>query len=512
MPLSEIAESLPRSVALTAVLTARQYLRVSQDKRGKKRSVKEQAEENIQKAAAHGITILGEPYTDNDMSASRYATKERKDFARLISDLETGNYPEDLLVLWENSRGSRQTGEWVRLIDLCETHDKRIFITSHGRIYDPVNGRDRRALLEDAVDSEYETYKTHLRIKRDTAASATEGRPHGKAPHGYKPIYNEKTGELINWVEDPEESIVPKELFRRLKAGHSLVSITRDFEAAGYLNRSGAPFSRQHLRVMATRHAYAGIRVHHPRSRGQRGTSEVKATLHNATWDGLVSKEDFWKVQRIISDPKRRKSKNGRAKHVLTITIRCDKCGGPMKWENAKGTPSYKCRDKGCCYIDQQGVDAIVIGTVDAPGMILMYLESDAVYADFQASPEEEARIAEDRAEIERLTADKNEMSKAIPLSLEESRRIEKGVQKLESMIAEIRARIDAATLPAVLQDLVSPGVGVAKRWQAAPIEAQRKVASMLLTSQICGEVRILPCPSKRRLPATQRVKFARSE
>jgi DNA invertase Pin-like site-specific DNA recombinase len=115
--------------------TAREYLRVSQDKRGKQRSVTEQHDDNERGATGNNIVITGEPYLDNDVSASRYATKERADFARLIADLENDTFTEDLLVLWESSRGSRQTGEWVTLIDLCERQGKRFFVTTHGRIY-----------------------------------------------------------------------------------------------------------------------------------------------------------------------------------------------------------------------------------------------------------------------------------------------------------------------------------------------------------------------------------------
>ena len=140
----------------------------------------------------------------------------------------------------------------------------RFFVTTHERIYDPSNERDRRTLLEDAVDSEYESGKVSKRTARTAAAEAAKGRPAGVAPHGYRPEYDQRTGRLLNWVENPEESAVPRELFRRLRAGESLGSITRTLAAAGHVNRSGKPFTQQHLRTMATRHAYAGLRAHRP--------------------------------------------------------------------------------------------------------------------------------------------------------------------------------------------------------------------------------------------------------
>lgn len=61
-------------------------------------------------------------------------------------------------MVWESSR----VGEWVRLLELCEQRSVSIFVTMHSCCYDPGNGRDRRSLLEDAVDSEYESSKISL--------------------------------------------------------------------------------------------------------------------------------------------------------------------------------------------------------------------------------------------------------------------------------------------------------------------------------------------------------------
>jgi DNA invertase Pin-like site-specific DNA recombinase len=72
-------------------------------------------------------------------------------------------------------------GEWVELIEECERNAILIRVTTHGRYYDPRNPRDRRSLLEDAVDSEYESSKVSIRAKRAAAAGALEGWPHGRA-------------------------------------------------------------------------------------------------------------------------------------------------------------------------------------------------------------------------------------------------------------------------------------------------------------------------------------------
>jgi hypothetical protein len=102
MPYTSAYTMTAVSVALD-VLTGREYLRVSQDNSGRQRSVTEQHDDNERTTARHNITITGAPYADNDRSASRYASKARDDWARLVADLESGAFTEDVLILWETA-------------------------------------------------------------------------------------------------------------------------------------------------------------------------------------------------------------------------------------------------------------------------------------------------------------------------------------------------------------------------------------------------------------------------
>lgn len=168
-------------------LLVREYLRVSRDRSGRGKSPDQQHDENVAALMHRGWDIHSEPYRDNDRSASRYSKQAREGFAKLMSGLEEDAFGAGALGLWESSRGSRRTGEWVDLIELCDERGIRIWVTTHGRLYDPANARDRRSLLED-VDSEYESAKTSKRLQRDMRSNAEKGRPHGKKIYGYRRI------------------------------------------------------------------------------------------------------------------------------------------------------------------------------------------------------------------------------------------------------------------------------------------------------------------------------------
>ncbi|WP_240135089.1 recombinase family protein [Streptomyces sp. MUM 178J] len=499
------ARSIGAVSAAPSMLRGREYLRVSQDKSGRQRSVTEQHDDNERTTVHHQITISGEPYVDNDRSASRYASKARDGFARLVSDLESGAFGADVLVLWENSRYSRRALEWLQLMDVCERRGKKIFITADNRLYDLSHWKDRRNLREDASDSETESDKISMRNRRTAAAMAEQGRPNGVPPHGYKALYDEKTGKLINWVENPDESAVPKELFKRLREGHALKRIARDFTELGYVNRSGRPFSPEHLRSMALRPAYGGYRVHAPKSRGRTvKAQQEESTLSKATWAALVDEETFWAVRRMLLAPERRTTRTGRAKHVLTMTMRCDVCGGPI---SAIGD-NYLCRDKSCVQIKKADVDQLLIGDAEQPGLLLSYLASDTVYEDFSATPEDAAEVERIAAEIKRLRVEKTEMERAEPESLSEARMIGKGIEGLDKKISKLETEQRQLTAPAVLTDLIRPGADVAARWFAAPITARREVARLLFSADWLGQVRIM---RGRGVPAAKRIKRRRS-
>jgi site-specific DNA recombinase len=167
--------------------TAHEYLRVSVDGSGVKESESEQHEDNERTRLDEGWE-RGRTYQDTG-SASRYARKTRDDFGKLLADLRSGVFrPGEVLQSWESSRGSREQAEWATFLNLLRDNDVALHVTSHRRLYDLNNPRDRRTLDEDGVDSAYESAKTSMRIRRHTAANAAKGRPHGRVPFEHRPV------------------------------------------------------------------------------------------------------------------------------------------------------------------------------------------------------------------------------------------------------------------------------------------------------------------------------------
>lgn len=464
--------------------------------------MEEQHDDNLRAADTHGFVINGEAYSDVSLSASRYATKVRGDFARLLSDLEAGRFGADVLVLWESSRGSRRVGEWATLVDRLQDAGVKVHVTTAQRTYDCANARDRKNLLEeDAVDAEYASDKASAAILRAAAATAARGEPHGRIPYGYSRRYDPVTRKLIAQEPEPGEAAVVRELFDRLLQGHSLHAIARDFEARGIRTRScpegcerqhqhrpGQPFSPQHLRDVALRPIYGGLRIHDPGNQNGRYQGSLDGAV-KATWPALVDEETFHFVRRMLQAPERRTSRPGRAKHLLSLIAACDVCGGLLTVSYRRGERQYECRMQSCVGIAADDLDRY------AEDVMCAYLARPDTIEHLRATPEDGGELAKTRGELAEARAELEVLRKAgreSKVSVATLLAVEPG---LVSRVEHLEARQRELSTSAALS-VIPPGEDADRRWNAAPIPARRQVARLLCTPSMLGELRVRRSPS----------------
>jgi site-specific DNA recombinase len=486
--------------------SVRELLRVSQDRSGRERSIDEQQDDNRRVWAD---VEFGEPYSDVG-SASRYARKARGDFKRLTADLGGGRFGADVLVLWESSRGSRKVGEWVELIELCEARGVRIAVTEHHRIYDPANARDRRSLLEDAVDSEYESAKTSARAKRAAAANAAAGVPHGPVPYGYRRRYDPQTRRYVAQEPEPTEAAVIRELFERVRKGHSIRSIAADFEARGVRSRAGKTFTAAYLRHFMNNPAYVGLRVHVAgRGAGGSWTAIRDGEFTQGTWEPLVSRSTWLAVRRILDAPDRKTNRPGRAVHLLSMIVRCDVCSDVLiasKNKKINNTLWYRCRRAGHVQVDYAELndyaEMVITGYLARPDNVERLTRNEGNGEALTAAKEQ---VAEITAELDDL-ADRLGRGQ---ISGELAARAEPGII---ARLQEAERRRDELETPDVLRGLIEPGKDVGRRWKAAPLSAKRVVARRLLVPELIGELRIARKDEQwRKVPVDERITWRTS-
>jgi DNA invertase Pin-like site-specific DNA recombinase len=481
-------------------LPGREYLRVSTDKSGRQRSPEEQHADHKRVAPQHGICLCDAQAYEDLGSASPYARtrKGRKDFDKLIADIEKDRFGAAVLVMWDSSRGSRKLSEWAKLIELLQEHGIKLFVYTHNRILDLDNSRDMRGLQEDGVDSQYAAAKISEGVTRAAAANAVAGRWHGRIPFGYKRLW--ANGKTTAQVPEPREAAIVRELFDRVQQGHSFRAIAKDFEMRGFRNDKGGPFSAAHLRALVVNPTYIGLRVHDPKRKG-RAVSATASTV-KGNWPPLVPEQTFHAVQHIITAPERKTCRPGRGIHLLSMIARCGVCDGPLAARTGKNRqPEYTCHHKGCIRVNKAELDA------HAEMMIVVYIERTDLLKEWNDRDDTtDAELAAVRGELAEVVAEVDELARQVSagvLSVAFAARTEPGLQ---ARIVKLERRVKELATPHVLHGLLGPKVH--ESWKRAPISTKREVVRLVSAGDKLGPLRVLPTGRGHRLPVEDRVSW----
>src|SRR5258708_29396239 len=300
---------------------------------------------------------------------------------------------------------------------------------------------------------------------------------------------------------DPAAAKVVVEVFRRIRAGHSLKSIAADLTERGIRSRGGKVLDGRHLRAIALSPTYVALRMHQPGSRRDSHQGSL-ANAVEATWPALVDAETFHAVRNVLQDPARKTSRPGRAKHLLSMIAVCDVCDGPMTVSYRRGYREYFCRTRSCCYVMADDLDR------HAEQVMLAYLAQPDVIKRLRASGGGEltkvrAALAEQVAELTSWRT----AAKAGKVSLASFMTIEPG---LIERIAALEARDKELSTPPALT-VLPPGKDIARRWKAAPMSARRQVARLLSSPEVLGQLRVCKAPvAGQHCEAENRVVWAR--
>lgn len=482
------------------------YERVSKDDSGVERSPEEQNELHLDTCQRFRWNLTAS-YREVG-SASKHQRKARKKFDQMLADLREGTFTAKVLMLYANNRGSRQTEEWVELINLCAHRGVVFWVHQHDRTYDPRKPRDRKQLIDDASKAELDVAEMSQNIRRTTAASARRGLPHGRIPFGYRRIYDERTKKFIRQEPDPVEAPIVREMYDRVLAGHTLKAIARDLNTRGLKRRGGGDWVPQNIALMLLREVYIGVRVHDPNRKSAYEPMTPEARVTKGVWDPLVTKTTFLGVKWTLRDPNRRKNERpGAVIHLLSGIVACAKCGELLRVNlKQKKYWRYVCITNGCVSIDKKELEAY------AEDCVQRYLEtlSDHLVVDEDAGTEldeVEAELADARAERDELAA-----------SVRERRAAGKRTATLASMVADLEDRIEdleareqKLRTPSRLAGLITPGPTVRSEYPGLGFDAHRALAKIVLAPTPpgtlgLGQLQVLPIgPGRRREPVSVR-------
>lgn len=471
---------------------ALRYQRASVDKKEQGKSVGDQGKLNVAEVERHQWSEAGS-FTDNDLSGSRHARKERPDFERLMEAIRGGR--GDVLVVWEIGRSQRDLAVYVAIRDLCVQVGLNFWLVG-GQLYDLRDRNDRMMLGFFAVQAEFQADYIRDNVLRGIVGAAQAGRPHGKVTYGYRRIYNTRTRALERQEPDTEQreatatdgtvtgysrAGIVAEIFERVAGGVPLITIQRDLDARGVPSPEGARWLRGTVRKIAMNPAYIGKRV-------LRG-----AVVGDGIWPPLVSEEAYWACVRLLEDPARTTTRAGRAVHLLSYIASCGVCGGPLSCAivNRRGWNGlvYSCLHKRCAAVKAEFLDEYVQRAVAA------WLARPDVYELLTAQAGGDEQVAAARAEASRLRAeleDWRKLAEAGEVSAISFARAEKG---LLARIDEQEQVAADAGVPTVLRGRIGPEAVAAWQGLGDDVAVKREVIRAV------ADIRLLPAGKGTRRP-----------
>lgn len=432
------------------------YARVSRDTAGG-RSVEEQQGECRAECERQGWAVA-DVLVDNDISASRYSTKDRPEYARLRAILRPG----DVLVTWEASRAQRDLARYVELRDLCA--ERGVFWSYSGRLFDLRDGDDRFATGLDALLAEKEAEQTRSRILRAHRANLAAGKPHGRVPYGYRVVRDPETGKSIGREPHPVEAPLLQEAARRVLDGQSSRSVL------AWINEitagTGWRWNLTTLKDRLCNPVYAGYRTHDERITGP------------GTWEGLWDLEAHDNLVAMYAARSTGTQPRGsEPRYLLTGIATCAVCGDKLQRAKVKGVSTVSCPGRHLGR-KMETIDAVVTRVIES---VLSTPEALAAMAD---SSSDTAAVTAARAQLAELQKRLEAVEEQIIDGTMPAATGARITTRLSEQIAEAEAAAAPVFTSGVVADLAAAPDPVAT-WRTLPLTAKREFIRTTMTIKV---------------------------
>jgi len=412
------------------------YARISDDRAGTGLGVARQLKDCRDLAHHEGWTIVAE-HTDNDLSA--YTGKPRPGYTALCDQLTDGAV--EVVVVWAVDRLYRRPVELEALVDLVETSGATVATVTSGR-FDLATPEGRAMARVGAAIAASESERKSIRNRRKALELAEAGKLSGGGtrPFGYE---DDRVTVRLSEADAIRDAV------RRVLAGESLWSITRDWQARGIVTPSGGPWRIGTLRRMLTSWRIAGVR------------SLKDEPVAVAVWPPIVDRADLERVRAVLLDPSRRTTNRQPRAYPLRGLAVCGRCGTPLVAapkvnRHGERVRNYRCQSppqgKGCGRLSiladtfEREVFERVAARIAGDGLseVLATLTADNADADSAAG---ELVAVRDRLEV--LSTDYYERG-TVSRSEYERRRaaLERQVSDLEGRLAQVSGSAQVAALP----------------------------------------------------------------
>jgi site-specific DNA recombinase len=414
-------------------------------------------------ADEHGFEVRG-TFQDN-LTASRFSTKDRPEFLRMMNLIRDGQ--AEAVLVTEQSRLDRQLWNILELIELARvTPFKMIVKVRDDEMLDLSTESGINRVIDQANRDRHESELISQRVRARKKVHAQAGRFDG----GPRPFGYEQDGLTVR----ESEAAIIRECAAKILAGASMNSLNRDLNSRGIPTALGGRWQRSSLQVIFRNKRIIGVRVH-------------DGIEYPAQWPAIISRADWEKIQLIFDARKTRQTNTGRS-YLLTGLVVCGGCGASMvgSGHTVNGTlhRRYYCVPedssglaRGCGKVSRMAdpLEALVSNAVlyrfDSEGLATAFGQAtqdddmQAALAEYQETKTSLGNLLADYY-VERNKYAKDEMAK---LKAELEARIEQITRKME--------RLDSSNILAS----VPFGRTVRELWGSADLTLKQSLIGLLI-------------------------------
>jgi site-specific DNA recombinase len=318
----------------TQRLTAVAYARFSRDTQ-KEESITAQFRAIKEYAKEKNIDIV-KTYQDDAKSASVFATEERPEFERMLSELVSKKVKADLVLFHKLDRFGRNDYDIARFkYNMRKLGIKIIYVGQ--QIPDGPEG----IILEKLLIGWAEYYSTNLsqEIRKGMKENAIEGKHRGGTP----PLGYDVT-ENGDYVINEKEAEAVKLIFRMVADGEGYTTIIRTLNSRGFKTKRGQTFGKNSIHDILKNEKYNGTYVAGKYSAASTNGKVIKkpnaipAIINMETWNKVL---EIMKKRKHIA---RRVRKETGLIYLLTGKAFCGKCGGAYTGNSRVGGRNKKSR------------------------------------------------------------------------------------------------------------------------------------------------------------------------
>ncbi|MFJ2708871.1 recombinase family protein [Streptomyces sp. NPDC087428] len=321
-------------------------MRISQDRTGAHLGVDRQREDCEALAQSHGWEVV-EVYIDNDLSA--YSGKLRKDYRRMLADLELGT--ATFVIAWHTDRLHRSPTELEEYIDLSQRRGVDTHTCQAGELDLSTSSGRMTARIHGAVARHESEHKAE-RVARARLQKAKAGKwGGGLRPFGWGVPTGETRKKAVKGTDEeidvpvldmnklvPEEAAALDVGTDQILSGGSIKGWVRWLADKGLVSTQGKPIEHGTARDLLMRPRNAGIAVY----RGE----EIGA----GAWEPAIDEGRFRAVVAILTDPSRVTTPGPAAKWFGSMIYQCGigECTKTVICTLAGGGnyPSYRCQNQ----------------------------------------------------------------------------------------------------------------------------------------------------------------------